>query len=361
MSVLSRTPLKTVLFVLAAILMLALILRLPSELAVRLEPVSDQPPDWGQKTVVVAADQRIFTLYAALNAAGFDREYDGIPMTLERQAVRAALSGKDIPSLKRLRPIFDRVKDYHLVVWALQRGAPPGFGRAESGWLVSTRAADFDGLDRALSDFYTEADIPAVWRQVEPAYRAEIERWQPLAEAASQDVQEYLGVSDVPYRQLVVIPNLLDAHYSGNGPQIGEIAYVVAGPTETDQNLQGLIEHEMLHSVIGPMLDRNLQIIPRAQADRLYGVLKEHMPNGYGTWSSTLEETLNRAINLRMLSDEGLRLQQVDQLEAQGFLLIRPLYQWLEEYERSGISFEDYLPTLLDRLNGLNLNSPTGP
>lgn len=343
---------------LLSLLGLGLLLGLPQELAGHLEPVTAPQPEFGSQPVIVTADERIFTLFAALNAAGFDREYEGIPMTPVRQQVRASLAGKNLPSLVRLKPIFERLADYHLVVWVLQRGSPPEFGRAETGWWVSTRAADFDGLAQALGDFHREADIPTLWRLVEKDYRAEVSRWQPLAESSVQKVMQYLHLNEPPYRQLAVIPNLLDSYYSGNGPQIGDTAYVVAGPTETERSLQGLIEHEALHSLTGPMLDRQIGTIPSDQARRLFAVLKKSMPSGYGTWASSLEENINRAINLRLLPDEQLRTRQLDLLESEGFLLIKPLDRALAAYEQSGQPFDVYLPTLLETLNDLELNWP---
>jgi hypothetical protein len=136
---------------------------------------------------------------------------------------------------------------------------------------------------------------------------------------------------------------------------VGEIAYVVAGPTETELSLQGLIEHELLHSVIGPMVDRNIDQVPARTSHRLYAVLKETMPSNYGAWASALEESLNRAINLRMLDDPGLRAQQLEQLESQGFLLIRSLDQALAAYEQSGQTFEQYLPVFLASLDDVAL------
>ena len=346
----ARKSQKIWLLILAVIVALVFFFRLPAEAAGRLEPVTAEQPDYGSQFVVVAADERIFTLFAALNAAGFDREYDGVAMSPIRQQVRAALSGKDLPSLTRLKPFFDRIPDFHLVVWALQRGNPPSFERAEAGWWISTMAAGFEGLDEALEAFYQDAEISKLWKEVEPAYQAEIHQYQPLAEQSLADIQAYLRTSEFPFRQVVIIPNPLDAHYSGTGPQVGEIAYVVAGPSETELSLKGLIEHEVLHSVIGPMLDQHKDQISAQTSRRLYNVLKETMPSSYGSWSSVLEETLNRAINLRMLDDPGLRAQQLERLESNGFLLIKPLDHALAIYEQSSEPFDQYLPILLASL-----------
>lgn len=335
-------------FAVAVILLILLFaFGLPAEVQGRMEPVTADRPDFGLGNVVVTVDERVFTLFAALNAAGHDREYPGMEMSPVRQTVRAELASKDLPSLARLKPTFDRVADYHLVVWVLQRGEPPGFGRAESSWSVSTRAAEFAGLANALGDFYMEADIPSLLEQVEPDMQADMQRWQRLADDSLVNILAYLKTSEIPFRQLVVIPNPLDAHYSGNGPQIGDTAYVVAGPTETDANLRGLIEHEALHSFIGPMLDRQMDVISGTQSRQLWRALRQEMPGSYGTWESAVEETLNRAINLRMLPDTTLRARQLDRLEAEGFLFIHPMDQALAVYEQSGQPFESYLSTLL--------------
>lgn len=350
------SPVLLVLIGFLGLLGLTLLLHLPQELAGHLEPVTAQHPEFGSQPVIVTDDERIFTLFAALNAAGFDREYEGIPMISVRQQVRASLAGKNLPSLARLKPIFERVTDYHLTVWVLQRGNGPEFARAEPAWWVTTRAADFDGLADALKVFYIEADIPSLWQKVGAEYRGEIERWQPLAEASLRNIQVYLDISEFPFRQLVVISNLLDSYYSGSGPQIGDIAYVIAGPTETELSLTGLIEHEALHSIIGPMIDRNRNVVSKAQADRLFAVLKKSMPSGYGSWDSALEETLIRAINLRMVKDEALRARMLTQLENGGFVLIRPLDKALEDYEKSDLTFEGYIPTLLNTINYVQIS-----
>ena len=84
---------------------------------------------------------------------------------------------------------------------------------------------------------------------------------------------------------------MLDSYYDGYGPQIGDTAYVVAGPTETERSLTGLIEHGALHSIIGPILDQNISVVSQAQANLLYADLKKSMPFNYGSWKGALEES----------------------------------------------------------------------
>jgi hypothetical protein len=56
--------------VLAAIV----IFRIPTEIVARMEPVTDQLPPPGAGFIVVKNDIRVFTLFAAMNAAGYDDE-----------------------------------------------------------------------------------------------------------------------------------------------------------------------------------------------------------------------------------------------------------------------------------------------
>jgi hypothetical protein len=337
----------------------ALVFKLPAELAVRLEPVSASLPDYGAQPVALIADERIFTLYAARNAVGFDDEYDGTAMHPVREQVRTALGSLPASVRERLAAPMSAVSDYAAVTWMLGRGPAPAFGRADpSSWALGP-AAPFYGLDATLRDFHAAAHLDALWAEVLPVYQSEIARWKPIAEQSQRTVKAYLRTESLPYRQMVVIPNLLDSHYSGYGPQVGAIAYVVAGPTEDERSLAGLIEHELLHSLVGPVLDANLDAVDQAQAERLYAVLKTTMPAGYGTWPSALEENLLRAINLRLVPDPALRANQIDRLEQAGFLLIRPLDTALTAYERSGLPFAEYAPMLLQSLNEVDLSAQT--
>lgn len=80
------------------------------------------------------------------------------------------------------------------------------------------------------------------------------------------------------------------------------------------------------------------------------------LPADYGTWESALEESLNRAINLRILADESFRARQLERLEAEGFLLIRPLDRALaslDDLELPQYKWSDFHPELLKQVEML--------
>ena len=334
----------------------SLLFRLPEELLVRFEPVTSSKPDYGMLPVVVVNDERIFTLFAALNAAGFDDEYSGMAMHPVRQKIREALGSRSISNREELKNYFQKAATYHLVNWTLQRGSAPEFNRAEPGWWVTMNAAPFYQLDQNLAAFYQEADLAGLWKLVEQDYQAAADIWQPAANQSLLRIKNYTGLTQLPFKQVVIIPNLLDSHYSGYGPQIGDTAYVIAGPTDSIENLTGLMEHEMLHSMIGPVLDQNSSVIKPAVKNELYQTLKTTMPSSYGSWNSILEESLIRAINLRMIADEDIRNQQISRLVDEGFLLIPVFNEALKDYEQSNQTLDSYLPLLLKRLETVQLH-----
>lgn len=336
-----------------AVLLLAVLLVAAAELIVRWEPVTAAPPpSTPGEYVQLQADERLFTLFAALNATGYDDENNEQGMSVARQQVRAALAAKSLPSLRRLQPYMAVCRSIHqswCVAWVLQRGPAPRFDRAVEGWWLPKPAFLFHGFDRALAAFYEEADIATLWQQQLPAYEGEIERYREAASPAVDAVLAYLKTPEPPTRGVIVLPNLLDAYWRGYGELVGGLSYVVMGPA-VQPNI-GLIQHEAMHPIINPMVDAHLGAVGQGQTDRLLAILKPAMAgSGYGTWPSILHESAIRAIEVR-LRDPAQRERIMGQEEADGFALVRPLAARLEEYEASGQPMAEYMPVLLDALN----------
>lgn len=321
------------------------------EAVVRLEPVT--PSALPSAPVTIVADERIFTLMAALNASGYDDENNEQGMHPVRQAVRAALAAKPLSTRLWLHTqLCRRLHESKCIEWILQRGAPPTFARAVDGWWVDVPAFLFAGFATALQDFYGEADIATLWREYKPAYEAEAARYQEHLDPALQTVYRYLGVAPAADAYVVMAPDLLNAYWRGYGPQIGPISYIISGPA-LDPNV-GLLQHEVMHPIMNPLVDANLGVIEPAQTERLWAALQPHMPSSYSTWQSAMYESTIRAIEVRLLPPED-REYAMQREEAAGFLLIRPLADQLADYEASGVDIRTYMPTWFAALNAVTL------
>jgi hypothetical protein len=323
-----------------------------AELAVRLEPAVAAPAVPAE-LVSLQADERLFTLMAALNAAGYDDENNEAGMHPVRLAVRAELARKTLRSLDRLRlhlRICRLIHESQCIHWLLQRGGPPDFARQADGWWVKAPALLFLGMDDALADFYVEAGIGALWQRYQPDYDAEIARYQALLEPSLQATLAYLRLSPPAASRVVMLPNLLDAYWRGYGPAVGETSYIVSGPAE--QPNVGLVQHEFMHPLLNPLVDANLDAIEPAQARRLFDRLKGQVARGYQSWEGILHESVIRAVEVR-LAAPAERAWILANEEAQGFWLVRPLAQQLEAYEAGDLSLPEYMPAWLASLNDL--------
>jgi hypothetical protein len=79
--------------------------------------------------------------------------------------------------------------------------------------------------------FYQEMDIASLWQEVLPQYELEAACYQEAAGLAIHSALDYTRLEEVSIQQVVVIPNLLDAHWRCYGPHVGDTAYVINGPT----------------------------------------------------------------------------------------------------------------------------------
>jgi hypothetical protein len=339
------------LILIAAVAVVGAVLILTTvELAVRYEPVTAPPPMTGDY-VQLSADERLFTLFAALNAAGYDEENFEQGFSPVRQAVRADLVGRDLPSLQRLRPYLALCRFIHVsqcATWVLQRGPAPDFARAADGWALQAPAFPFWGFAAALAQFHREAEIAALWQAQRPAYAAEIARYQALVEPAVAEVFAYLRLTEPPTAGVRVLPNLLDAYWRGYGPHVGALSYVVMGPA-IEPNV-GLIQHEAMHPILNPLVDAHLGAVARDQADRLFAAIKPNVGAGYQTWPAILHESVIRAVEVRLAAPTD-RERLIRQEEANGFSLVRPLASQLADYESTGEPLATYMPRLLAALN----------
>ncbi|MGE5139382.1 MAG: DUF4932 domain-containing protein [Rudaea sp.] len=345
---------RVILFVtlaLAALVLLVAFAVWGAEVSVRSEAVSLSSPTATGRFVSVQADERLFTLMAALNAAGYDDENNEEGMYPLRQEVRARLAARNIPTVARLRLYFQAHPSQY-VAWILQRGEPPAFDRTIAGWFVEGMPAfAFFGLDGALRDFYREADIASLWRESEPGYEAEVARYQPLASGAVQQMLDYARLKQPPTGQIIVLPNLLDAYWRGYGPRVGSISYVVLGPSD-EPNLS-LIQHEALHPIINSSVQANAGVIRPAQAERLYAACKSRVSPSYGVWETILDESIIRAVSVRLLPASD-RESFLERQKNQGFVLVPYLAGQLVKFEESDKALTEFVPALLSSLNDLD-------
>ena len=301
--------------------------------------------------VSVVADERLFTLFAALNVAGYDREINPDGMSETRLAVRAALADRPLPILPVLRlyaGMCQQVRISRCAMYVLHLGPAPDFARVVRGWFVDAPEHSFLGFDWALREFHREADITRLWGQHRPAYEQAVAAYSAVAAPLAEAALHYIRMASLQARTVVVIPNLLDTGWVGYGPQIGDTAFVILGPSSEIET--GLVQHELLHSAINPAIFaalENLDSATRAHLEERVDAVDGRQD--YHGLEGVVCESIIRALEIR-LAPEAARGELLAMEASSGFVLVHPFFDGLAGYERSTGAFGEYVPALLQSL-----------
>jgi hypothetical protein len=333
------------------------------------EPVNFNHPDEINQAggYMALADRRIFAAMAFVNAVGYDREAQGCVMHPVRVKVRQELAKRlaDKPEkLKAYRTYYQEVIvkgvpmfAYKSYVLALSADYP--FRRIEPdqklAYAYTARA--LRDLPRMLNDFWTTAGLDSLWEQVKPDYVAAIREYD--VDKMQREMTFLWEYFRMPRRDsstiIVQVPDLLDRHTGAMGAGYGPYSYSVNNPGSSGN---GLNVHEYLHSIINPLVEANYARF-RAKLRAYYEAGKDTpvVRGSYGHPVTFAFECLvgacDRRIMMKFENDPKwtrLAQQQVAGDTQAGLNLTQPYYNLLPEFEQSGKSFDEFLPTLLEHL-----------
>ena len=183
--------------------------------------------------IELRADERIFTLYSLLNAAGYDesplvRQFpvparDMHPVRLKiRQAVRL-----EPGQLAKANGYFDAhplpASLYARYVLALK--GPGGFERTPAA------AADLKGAEALLADVYGRQKLAELFASTQDEYRSALKGYHGVVDAPVMATRKLLKLKDDELARVVLVVNLLDARGRSFSQAVGEELYVVLGPS----------------------------------------------------------------------------------------------------------------------------------
>lgn len=185
--------------------------------------------------IEVRADERVFTLYAVLNAMG----YDEAPLARvapvakrELHPVRARLRGALhlAPELAgELDAFFDAhpfsVEEY--ARYALSLGGPPGFER------TSASAPQLQGFELLLARAYHAGGVAALFQQAYGEYRPALRSYHAVVDAPAGAIRRSLRLRESDALRIAVVVNLLDGQGKVVAATFGEELFLVVGPTQT--------------------------------------------------------------------------------------------------------------------------------
>lgn len=308
-----------------------------------------------ERLIIFKKDKGIFTLFGALGftKASYFGDISDKKISNISKAINSFLSKKKIQSAPGLKKFFEKQHPYYFVNWVLQHSNPPQFKRLYRKWEGELSLKRYKGFRKLLRRFYFEADLSQLWERHQEAYSKEIGRYRKKSFSIVRKVANYLRIKKLPFKKIVFIPNLLDAVGAGYGHTIQDKAYITFGPSKNKLNSQ-LLRHEFLHCIINPLVEEcgryssviksNKQFLQKT----IYGTAHKY----YDDPNAITSEYILRAIEGRLLRPNKRKYYFKEQRNA-GFPYIKFFDAWLKNYEKSKRPFSEYLPTILQKIDGL--------
>ncbi len=304
------------------------------------------------------ASQTLFTVMAAINAAGYDAELDSPSNSPVRDMVRKAIAANPPACLADLKTFVatHRQKDptaelSQYISFALSVDEPPAFQYRYRLNELPPDVAALDGFQKLLAAFYKEAAIDQLWRKVQPAYEDAIARYHGPAMNALLQVNAYVRSSTSAamgsrfqiYVDLLGAPNQIQTRSYKNDYFI----VVTASPEVQGDD----IRHGYLHHIIDALavrysveLEKKKALLDYAQPAPLLA------PYYKSDFLLLATECLIKAVESR-LAPSAKRQGLVDEAFREGFILTPAFAEALPAYEKQEQSLRFFFPELVNAID----------
>ncbi|MGC4113315.1 MAG: hypothetical protein QM765_01285 [Myxococcales bacterium] len=185
--------------------------------------------------VELRADERVFALYAVLNAMGYDEApvVRALPVPARdmhsvRLKVRSALR-LDAADVEKLNGFFNghakAAEAYGRYVLSLK--GPGSFERTPAA------AADLKGFESLLADDYSRLKLGELFASVQDEYRTSLKGYHAVVDAPVTAVRRLLKLKEDDPPRVILVVNLLDGQGKAYSTRTGEEElWVVVGPSK---------------------------------------------------------------------------------------------------------------------------------
>ena len=313
--------------------------------------------------ISLKTDIRIFTVMAALNAAGFDYEVPQKQMSRVRQGVRREMEQLD-PDLSARLQVFYTAHRRHrdeskeqiaYTSLALLLSGPPDFelpnldeeDMPEDVWHLR-------GFEDLVRELYLAADIPSLWRRYEPEHRSELIPYQNIFRDVIHQTLDYFRVPTriALDRAIILIPDLLNIHNVVNARNTEQIYYIVVGPAEEPARSRIQLQHEYLHFLIDPIIEKFGALLLKHEELLSLSQRQPHIKSEYqNRFLVIVTESLIESILLRLYPEQKLD-ERLMELFRQGLIFAPHFYRSIQLYEKSElISFPSYVESVFQGIS----------
>ena len=297
----------------------------------------------------------MFATLCALHAAGFEADVSTVGWHPLRARLREQLLKQQGPAVDALREFYqqhalsDPGATLSRYIWfGLVSGPAPQFKPSLRRDELPPDVIALEGFSDILANYYQEQKIGPLWRQVQPVYGKEIER---LHEANSQIVfvaGGYLREIQDPYvpRTFSIVVEPLVGRIT-NVRNFGDhYAIVLSGSGDIPLDV---VRHAYLHFLLDPLPLRYPRVVAAKRPLLNYAARAPRLPSDLrDDFTGFFAECLVRAVELKMKkTSPGERDAALQVADADGYILVRPLFGVLGNFEKSEPSMTLYFQELV--------------
>jgi len=305
--------------------------------------------------VQIQPDLRLFTMMAALNAAGFDVEF-GSQYHPVRDTVRKYAKEVDPDLVARLKAFYNSRKGSQTdeaqlpkyVSLAVNVTDAPSFKPVTREEALPPDARSVIGFLELMREFYDKAHLSQHWTEVRPEYERGITRVAPVVRDAIVRADAYMRVplGGFAARSMAIYLELAAPINTVNVRSNQDSYFVVMGDSSNPRVDD--IRHAYLHFQLDNLVTRNVSRIQNsAQLLNLIKKAEGVDPAYTSEFHVMTTESLIRALELRMdRVPSGRAKEAVDGFYRSGLLLAPYFYTALEEYENEDVGLRDVFPTM---------------
>lgn len=301
------------------------------------------------------SSEPMFATMCALYAAGFQEDVSDDTWSTFRAQIRDQARKQQGPAVDAIRAFYRRhqLRDpgatlSQFIWFGLVAGPAPNFQPQLRHDEIPPEVLALEGFSELLSNYYAEQKIGVLWRQVQPVYTQEIDRLHRSVAEVVTLTTAYLRVvlDSGDGRTFTIVVEPLVGRITNVRNYADHYAIVLSGGQEVPTSL---IRHAFLHFLLDPLplMYPHVMAVKRplyevaARAPRL----PEPLRDDFSAWTS---ECSVRAVELRLRKlSPGEVEAALSVNDADGFTLVRPLYNALLGFQESAPSMKIYYPDLM--------------
>ena len=291
----------------------------------------------------------MFTVMAAINAAGYDTLLDSPHNSPLRKQVRDEIAKMNVPSLPALKEFFakhNQISPY--ISFAITCEGPPTFAIRKKDIEVPPDVSQMSRLTPLLAAFYKEAHIDELWQKAQPEINQALARYHsPVIDAVMQ-VNLYLRqqTSGASRTRFQILVEQLGAPNQVHTRSYGFQYTIVVTPSPDTHTFE--IRHAYLHYLLDPLATHWADVLDRKKdlADHVAraGALNDYLKND---WLGLCSESLVKAVESRL----DLNPAEVQKALRQGILLAPYFAEQLPAYEKQDLAMSEYYKDMVQAID----------